>query len=53
MGRVRNFRPRLQRWVSRRFLGAFNGVGAWVQLACGRVVLDGPFNPTYGLSLKS
>ena len=32
-------------------LGAFSGIGVWGRLSCGRVVLDGSFNPTYGLSL--
>ena len=30
--------------------GAFSGSGIWARLSCGRVVLDVPFNPTYGLS---
>ena len=34
-------------------LRGFSGVGIWARLSCGRVVLDVPFNPTYGLSLKS
>ena len=34
-------------------LGAFSGVDVWARLASGQVVLDGSFNPTYGLSLKS
>ena len=34
-------------------LGAFRGVDVWARIAYGRVVLDGAFNPTYGLSLKS
>ena len=33
-------------------LGAFSFVGIWARLSCGWVVLDVPFNPTYGLSLK-
>ena len=31
-------------------LGAFSDIGIWARLARGRVVLDVPFNPTYGLS---
>ena len=34
-------------------LGAFSGIGIWARLSCRRGVLDVPFNPTYGLSLKS
>ena len=34
-------------------VGAFSGVDVWARSACGRGLLDGPFNPTYGLSLKS
>ena len=34
-------------------LGSFRGIGIWARLSCGRSVLDVPFNPTYGLSLKS
>ena len=34
-------------------LRAFGGVDVWAGLACGGGVLDEPFNPTYGLSLKS
>ena len=34
-------------------LGAFSGVNVWARLAWGRVVLDGPFNATYGLPPKS
>ncbi len=33
--------------------GAFSGIGIWARLSCGRVVLDVPFNPTYGLSLSA
>ena len=33
-------------------LGAFSVIGVWARLACGRVVFDGPFNPTYGLSVE-
>ena len=32
-------------------LGAFSDIGIWTRLSCGQVVLDVPFNPTYGLSL--
>ena len=34
-------------------LGSFSVIGIWARLPCGRVVLDVPFNPTYGLTLKS
>ena len=34
-------------------LGAFSGTDICARLACGQVVLDVSFNPTYGLSLKS
>ena len=30
-------------------LGAFSCIGIWARLSCGRVVLDVPFNTTYGL----
>ena len=30
-------------------LGGFSGIGIRARLSCGRVVLDVPFNPTYGL----
>ena len=33
--------------------GAFSGIGVWAWLACEWAIFDGPFNPTYGLSLKS
>ena len=32
-------------------LGAFGGVGVWARLAYRRGVVNGPFNPTYRLSL--
>ena len=34
-------------------LGGFGVIGVWERLACGCVVLDVPFNPTYGFSLES
>ena len=34
-------------------LVVFSVIGVWARLAYGRDVLDGPFNPTYRLSLKS
>ena len=34
-------------------VGAFGGIGVRARLACGRVVHDVPFNPTYGLSLET
>ena len=34
-------------------LGTFSGIGVEARLAYRQVVVDGPFNPTYGLSLKS
>ena len=34
-----------------KILTAFSGVGVWARLSYEGIVLDGPFNPTYGLSL--
>ena len=34
-------------------LGVFSGIGVWARLAYRRIVLDGPFNPTYGLSVMT
>ena len=45
---IRQFRVAVLGFTT--ILGSFGVIGVRARLACGQVVLDAPFNPTYGLS---